>query len=51
MMARESRRTRETFEIGGLLYKLSVVFPSWAGAYVLLYVLLSCGLAKPNVYF
>jgi hypothetical protein len=42
---------RRNFEMGDLLYRLTVVFPSWAGAFVLLYVFLSYGLSAFSVYF
>jgi len=42
---------RRNFDIGGLLYRLTVVFPSWAGAFVLLYVFLSYGLSALSIYF
>ncbi len=42
---------RKNFEMGDLLYRLTVVFPSWAGAFVLLYVLLSYGLSALSGYF
>jgi hypothetical protein len=37
--------------LGGLLYGLTVTFPSWAGAIVVLYALLSYGLAALNLLF
>jgi len=42
---------RRNFDIGSLLYRLTVVFPSWAGAFVLLYVFLSYGLSALSIYF
>ncbi len=50
MAAKELKPARQASPIGNLLYGLSVVFPSWAGAFVLLYVLLSGGLTALNLY-
>ena len=35
--------------LAGLLYRLTVVFPSWAGAFVIMYTLFYCGLAALRV--
>ena len=48
MPANEPSLERQNFGIGNLLYTLTVIFPSWAGAFLLLYVLLSCGLSALN---
>ena len=37
--------------VGGLLYRLTVMFPSWAGVFLSLYTLFYCGLAALRVRF
>ena len=51
MVMRTFALQRRNFDMGNLLYRLTVVFPSWAGAFVLLYVFLSYGLSALRVYF
>jgi hypothetical protein len=50
-MNAKSSLQRRNVEMGDLLYRLTVIFPSWAGAFVLLYLLLSYGLSAVSVYF
>jgi hypothetical protein len=51
MPANEPNSERQNFEVGSLLYTLTVIFPSWAGAFLLLYMFLSYGLSALNSYF
>jgi hypothetical protein len=50
-MNAKSSLQRRNVEMGDLLYRLTVVFPSWAGAFVLLYLLLSYGMSAISLYF
>jgi hypothetical protein len=42
--------SQANFALGALLYRLTVVFPSWAGAFLALYAI-SSGLAALRVRF
>jgi hypothetical protein len=51
MPAHEPNPERQNLEVGNLLYTLAVIFPSWAGAFLLLYMFRSYGLSALNSYF
>lgn len=42
---------RRNFDVGAMLYSLTVVFPSWAGVFTLVYVLITYGLSALRMYF
>ncbi len=51
MTARKPKpESHPNFALGGLLYRLTVAFPSWAGAFLALYAI-SYGLAALRVRF
>ena len=45
MPAGEFHLERQNFDLGNLLYRLTVIFASWAEGFLLLYVFLSSGLS------
>jgi len=49
MTAGEPKSESQASTLGGLLYRLTVMFPSWAGALLTMYAMFYCGLAALRV--
>ena len=49
MTAGAPKSESQASTLGGLLYRLTVMFPSWAGALLTMYAMFYCGLAALRV--